>query len=214
MSKILSDECWLNGQASIGCSGRPQHDHASYVIKCCVNKLHEGLKHWPMKLASHIIIRDFVFDELFRIFELVDAGHEDFSGYDTTLFRCNVIDQADIWHKDKIIDESIAYDIFSYIHWYVQEHITEKEYQCVLGQHNDPREVGIEWGWIRAIGDCFYLKKLNPQNAHRMYEHAKQFHYAKWTVEVKNFHSKRKVFWAVPTDYLSDIKYYQRDVIV
>lgn len=207
---ITTDEYWIVGDDKIPCNGYPNHDHTTYVIKYAADIVLKALK----PLLKKDIVCNEVSLLMSKCFHATVAGKRSFSGYDTTMLRCDINDLGDSLHKDRLISDDIAESLQDYIFDKIEQHISRPLFDCCLGNCLDPREIGIDMGWLKVIGDNFTCNDLNPQVCGRMFDFATWADFYKvWTIEVKRYNnSGRRVFWKVPTELLLNANHFYREI--
>lgn len=136
----FTEEYWIDHEGNeIFCDGDAGVDvpnHSMVVISYCCELLQEALEAANTAVATYVA-------------EIIgDYSHE--GVVDCVAIRCQINDEIDHWLGENLITEDQADDIITAITEIagVKRIIVE----TAFGHNDDPREYGLELGWIRIQG--------------------------------------------------------------
>lgn len=169
-------EYWITGEGDpIFCDGDAGFDvpnHAMVVVKHCAQNL----------VAKLEALEDNELAE--RIATTIESWIEDV--VDCVAIRTQINDEIDQWVDEGIATHDQAQDIFGTIREMIGAEygsLEDQEIDAALGQHDDPREIGVRWGWVRANGANLQTAKLNRHTCGMMVDFAMFSVNQEWTVE-------------------------------
>lgn len=155
------DVVFCDGDADIS---TPNHE--AVVIAFCLDMMIDRLGDDPLSSEIYYFLESFT-DEII----------------DTTALRAAINDQADYWERNGLLTSDQAADIYETL-----KNLTgldEEIIEAAIGQHDDPRVLGVKFGWIRVINNNFDILKLDRDTCNRMYDFAmEESEYGEWNIEV------------------------------
>ena len=196
-------EYWITPDDVIFCDGDAGVDvpnHAMVVVlQCAVNFADRLREVETSKLADNIAG---VIEQVIGEYQVVDC----------VMLRTEINDSIDRWVEEGLLTLDQSDDIYAFIRGLLgikKGSLEDQEIDAALGQHDDPREIGVRWGWVRVAGANFYCRDLSPATCRLMADFAAESPNKSWMVEWVE-HGRRVYAAGVSTSSLERVSSIRR----
>lgn len=178
-------EYWITDTDIIFCDGDSGVDvpnHAMVVVHHCAEILMDALIQEGSQLASAVAAT-------------MAKVIADDSVIDCVALRCAINDEMDSWCENGLCASDC--DIFDIIADLTG--LGRVIVSTAMGHHDDPRELGLDWGWVRVIQNEFCVAKLTRAVADKILDFAMEHPQDTWSLEVRDFGGRRVYLMGLTT---------------